>query len=73
MNIFDLPGDGPAHRVDGLDDGAPVVFANSLGNRSAPLGPILPLLAQGTAYHSDLTNASLDCRLVRLRPMRRVR
>ena len=47
MNIFDT-GDVRLHyRVDGPDDGAPVVFANSLGTDLRLWDPILPLLPKG--------------------------
>ncbi|MBD3664234.1 3-oxoadipate enol-lactonase [Sulfitobacter aestuariivivens] len=47
MQIFDT-GDVRLHyRVDGPDDGAPVVFANSLGTDLRLWDPILPLLPQG--------------------------
>ena len=44
MKLFDT-GDVRLHyRVDGPDDGAPVVFANSLGTDMRLWDPILPLL-----------------------------
>jgi 3-oxoadipate enol-lactonase len=47
MQIFDA-GDARIHyRVDGSDDGAPVVFANSLGTDMRLWDPILPLLPAG--------------------------
>ena len=47
MQIFDT-GDVQLHyRVDGPEDGAPVVFANSLGTDMRLWDPILPLLAPG--------------------------
>ncbi len=47
MNIFDT-GDVRLHyRVDGPKDGAPVVFANSLGTDFRLWDPILPLLPEG--------------------------
>ena len=47
MQIFDT-GDVRLHyRVDGPDDGAPVVFANSLGTDMRLWDPILPLLPKG--------------------------
>lgn len=47
MKIFDT-GDVRLHyRVDGPEDGAPVVFANSLGTDLRLWDPILPLLPKG--------------------------
>jgi 3-oxoadipate enol-lactonase len=47
MQIFDA-GDVRIHyRVDGPEDGAPVVFANSLGTDMRLWDPILPLLPKG--------------------------
>lgn len=47
MNLLDL-GDIRLHyRVDGPDDGAPVVFANSLGTDLRLWDPILPYLPDG--------------------------
>ena len=47
MQIFDT-GDVRIHyRVDGPADGAPVVFANSLGTDLRLWDPILPLLPKG--------------------------
>ena len=47
MKLFDT-GDVRLHyRVDGPDDGAPVVFANSLGTDMRLWDPILPLLPKG--------------------------
>lgn len=47
MNLADL-GDVRLHyRIDGPDDGAPVVFANSLGTDMRLWDPILPLLPEG--------------------------
>jgi 3-oxoadipate enol-lactonase len=47
MKIFDT-GDVRLHyRIDGPEDGAPVVFANSLGTDMRLWDPILPLLPQG--------------------------
>lgn len=47
MQIFDT-GDVRLHyRVDGPDDGAPVVFANSLGTDMRLWDPILPMLPTG--------------------------
>jgi len=47
MQIFDT-GDVRIHyRVDGPEDGAPVVFANSLGTDFRLWDPILPLLPEG--------------------------
>lgn len=47
MKIFDT-GDVRLHyRVDGPDDGAPVVFSNSLGTDMRLWDPILPLLPEG--------------------------
>ncbi|WP_299563930.1 3-oxoadipate enol-lactonase [uncultured Sulfitobacter sp.] len=47
MQIFDT-GDVRIHyRVDGPEDGAPVVFANSLGTDLRLWDPILPLLPEG--------------------------
>lgn len=47
MNLFDA-GDVRLHyRVDGPADGAPVVFANSLGTDMRLWDPILPLLPDG--------------------------
>ena len=47
MKIFDT-GDVRLHyRVDGPEDGAPVVFANSLGTDFRLWDPILPLLPEG--------------------------
>lgn len=47
MQIFDA-GDARIHyRVDGPADGAPVVFANSLGTDMRLWDPILPLLPEG--------------------------
>lgn len=47
MKMVDL-GDVRLHvRVDGPEDGAPVVFANSLGTDMRLWDPILPLLPQG--------------------------
>ena len=47
MKIFDT-GDVRLHyRVDGPEDGAPVVFANSLGTDLRLWDPILPLLPEG--------------------------
>ena len=47
MNMVDL-GDVRLHvRVDGPDDGAPVVFANSLGTDLRLWDPILPMLPEG--------------------------
>ncbi|MEH6644708.1 3-oxoadipate enol-lactonase [Sulfitobacter sp.] len=47
MQIFDA-GDVRIHyRVDGTEDGAPVVFANSLGTDMRLWDPILPLLPEG--------------------------
>lgn len=47
MQIFDT-GDVRLHyRVDGPDDGAPIVFANSLGTDMRLWDPILPLLPDG--------------------------
>lgn len=47
MKMFDT-GDVRLHyRVDGPDDGAPVVFANSLGTDMRLWDPILPMLPKG--------------------------
>ncbi len=47
MNLFDT-GDVRLHfRVDGPEDGAPVVFANSLGTDMRLWDPVLPLLPKG--------------------------
>lgn len=47
MQIFDA-GDVRIHyRVDGPEDGAPVVFANSLGTDMRLWDPILPMLPEG--------------------------
>jgi 3-oxoadipate enol-lactonase len=47
MKIFDT-GDVRLHyRVDGPEDGAPVVFANSLGTDMRLWDPILPMLPEG--------------------------
>jgi 3-oxoadipate enol-lactonase len=47
MNMADV-GDARLHyRIDGPDDGAPVVFANSLGTDMRLWDPILPLLPKG--------------------------
>lgn len=47
MKLFDA-GDVRIHyRVDGPEDGAPVVFANSLGTDMRLWDPILPLLPEG--------------------------
>ena len=47
MQIFDT-GDVQLHyRVDGPQDGAPVVFANSLGTDMRLWDPVLPLLPEG--------------------------
>ena len=47
MKIFDT-GDVRLHyRVDGPDDGAPVVFSNSLGTDMRLWDPILPMLPEG--------------------------
>lgn len=47
MQIFDT-GDVRLHyRVDGPDDGAPVVFSNSLGTDLRLWDPVLPLLPKG--------------------------
>lgn len=47
MNMADM-GDARLHyRIDGPDDGAPVVFANSLGTDMRLWDPILPLLPKG--------------------------
>jgi 3-oxoadipate enol-lactonase len=47
MKMFDT-GDVRLHyRVDGPDDGAPVVFANSLGTDMRLWDPILPMLPEG--------------------------
>ncbi len=47
MKLFDT-GDVRLHyRVDGPDDGAPLVFANSLGTDMRLWDPILPLLPKG--------------------------
>lgn len=47
MQLFDT-GDVRLHyRVDGPDDGAPVVFANSLGTDMRLWDPILPMLPEG--------------------------
>ncbi len=47
MNIFDTGEVRLHYRVDGPDDGAPVVFANSLGTDMRLWDPILPLLPAG--------------------------
>lgn len=50
MKIADL-GDVRLHyRIDGPEDGAPVVFANSLGTDMRLWDPILPLLPTGLKY-----------------------
>ena len=50
MKIADL-GDVRLHyRIDGPEDGAPVVFANSLGTDMRLWDPILPLLPQGLKF-----------------------
>ncbi|MBM1556132.1 3-oxoadipate enol-lactonase [Sulfitobacter mediterraneus] len=47
MKMFDT-GDVRLHyRVDGPDDGAPVVFANSLGTDMRLWDPVLPMLPEG--------------------------
>ena len=47
MNMADV-GDARLHyRIDGPEDGAPVVFANSLGTDMRLWDPILPLLPRG--------------------------
>ena len=47
MQIFDSGEVQLHYRVDGPEDGAPVVFANSLGTDLRLWDPILPLLAPG--------------------------
>ena len=47
MNLFDTGEVRLHYRVDGPDDGAPVVFANSLGTDMRLWDPILPLLPKG--------------------------
>lgn len=47
MQVFDTGGAHLHFRVDGPRDGAPVVFANSLGTDLRLWDPILPLLPQG--------------------------
>lgn len=47
MNILKLDGVALHYRVDGDPDGAPVVFANSLGTDMRLWDPILPLLPPG--------------------------
>lgn len=47
MKIFDAGGARLHYRVDGPDDGAPVVFANSLGTDMRLWDPIIPLLPKG--------------------------
>ena len=50
MKIADL-GDVRLHyRIDGPEDGAPVVFANSLGTDMRLWDPILPLLPKGLKF-----------------------
>ena len=47
MKLFDVGEVRLHYRVDGPDDGAPVVFANSLGTDLRLWDPILPLLPAG--------------------------
>ena len=47
MNMIELPGAALHFRQDGTPDGAPVVFANSLGTDLRLWDPILPHLPQG--------------------------
>ncbi len=47
MKIFDTGEVRLHYRVDGPDDGAPVVFSNSLGTDMRLWDPILPLLPKG--------------------------
>ncbi len=47
MKLFDAGGVKLHYRVDGPADGAPVVFANSLGTDMRLWDPILPLLPEG--------------------------
>ena len=47
MNIFDTGEVRLHYRVDGPEDGAPVVFANSLGTDLRLWDPILPMLPEG--------------------------
>ncbi len=47
MNLADVGAVRLHYRVDGPDDGAPVVFANSLGTDLRLWDPILPLLPSG--------------------------
>ena len=47
MNIAELQGTALNYRIDGVDDGPPVVFANSLGTDYRLWDRILPLLPEG--------------------------
>ena len=47
MQMADLGEVRLHYRIDGPEDGAPVVFANSLGTDLRLWDPILPLLPQG--------------------------
>lgn len=47
MNYVDLGNAQLHYRIDGPDDGAPVVFANSLGTDLRLWDPIMPLLPKG--------------------------
>ncbi len=50
MRIVDLDGLSVHYRVDGDPDGAPVVFANSLGTDLRLWDAVLPLLPKGLKF-----------------------
>ena len=49
MQVLTVNGCGPHHAVTGDPDGAPVVFANSLGTDFRVWDRLLPLLPPGCA------------------------
>ncbi len=50
MNIAELPDLALNYRIDGPEDGQPVVFANSLGTDYRLWDKVLPLLPEGLRF-----------------------